>query len=79
MAPYGQDRIRLPGVETLQGLDHGGQALVPSTDPGVFDLKIDGEVKALGRDGGTTDSVAVDAGRRTVSESRAGKPSSPTT
>ena len=31
--------------------------LVPSTDPGKFDLKIDGDVKASAvGDGGTTDS-----------------------
>ena len=46
--------------------------LVPSTDPGKFDLKIDGDAKvsAVG-DGGTTDSVAVDAGSHTVSEAGA--------
>ena len=48
--------------------------LVPSTDPGTFDLEIDGEVKASAvGDGGTTDAVAVDAGRSTVSESGAGE------
>ena len=46
--------------------------LVPSTDPGKFDLKIDGDVKASAvGDGGTTDSVAVDAGSHTVSEAGA--------
>ena len=47
--------------------------LVPSTDPGKFNLEIGGDVKASAvGDGGTTDSVTVDAGRRTVSESGAG-------
>jgi len=46
--------------------------LVPSTDPGTFDLKIDGKVKATAvGDGGTTDSVTVDAGSHMVSEAGA--------
>lgn len=48
--------------------------LVPSTDPGRFDLKIDGvvEAPAVG-DTGTTGSVPVDTGSHTVSESGAGE------
>ena len=48
--------------------------LVPGDDPGRFDLKIDGRVEGTGTavgDGGTTGTIAVDTGRRTVSETAA--------
>src|SRR5579871_1523075 len=50
--------------------------LNPSTDPGRFDLQIDGHTAGTGAavgDGGTTGTIAVDAGRRTVGEVGAGR------
>lgn len=50
------------------------KVLNPNTDPGRFDLQIDrhtaGTAAAVG-DGGTTGTIAVDAGRRTVGEAGA--------
>jgi hypothetical protein len=46
--------------------------LVPETDTGLFDLLVDGTVRASGvGDGGTTGPVTVAAGERTVSEAAA--------
>jgi hypothetical protein len=48
--------------------------LNPKDDPGAFDLKIDGQTRGTGAavgDGGTTGTIAVNAGQRTVGESPA--------
>ena len=48
--------------------------LSPSDDPGRFDLMLDGEVRGTGTavgNGGTTGTIEVDTGRRTVSETAA--------
>ena len=60
--------------EVPRRLDHGPKRLVPESDPGRFDLRIDGEVgggaAAVG-DGGSTGTIAVATGSRTVSETAA--------
>jgi uncharacterized repeat protein (TIGR01451 family) len=48
--------------------------LTPADDPGRFNLMIDGEIRGPGAavgDGGTTGTIEVDTGRRTVSETPA--------
>ena len=53
------------GRGTLQVI----KALVPPTDPGRFDLLIDGTTQAVGAaNGGATPAVGVDAGTHTVAE-----------
>ena len=52
-----------PGQLTLT------KKLVPSDDPGLFDLKVDGEVKkADAGNGGTTGALTLDAGSHTIGE-----------
>ena len=62
------------GSQRCQGSISIVKRVVPSDDPGLFGLKIDGEVRggagAVG-DGGSTGTIAVETGRRTVSESGA--------
>jgi uncharacterized repeat protein (TIGR01451 family) len=56
---------RLTGTITVN------KVLSPNTDPGLFDLRIDGAVAGTGNDvgdGGTTGAVTVNTGSHTVSE-----------